>query len=111
MSYHDLDVVVHPHARLELARLPPREKEAVDNAIGKLRAAGTRLGAPYTSQAKGSTLRELRRRAGRSAWRALYARVGSAIVILAIGPEAQSNPRGFQRAIRSAATRLADLRP
>lgn len=106
-----LDVVFHPDARLELTRLSARDKEAVDNAIGKLRAAGTRLGAPHTSQIKGSRLRELRPRAGRSAWRAVYARVGGAIVILAIGPEAQSNPQGFRRTVRNAATRLESLQP
>jgi hypothetical protein len=52
-------------------------------------------------------LRELRLRAGRSAWRALYRRVGDVFVIAAIGPEAQADKRGFGRAVTAAQARLA----
>ncbi len=52
---------------------------------------------------------ELRPRAGRSAWRALYRQVGDVFVLAAVGPEAQSDPRGFDRAVRRALRRLADL--
>jgi hypothetical protein len=54
-------------------------------------------------------LRELRPRAGRSAWRALYRQVAKVLVVAAVGPEAQSDPRGFERAVRRALQRLADL--
>jgi hypothetical protein len=54
-------------------------------------------------------LRELRPRAGRSAWRALYRQVGEVFVVAAVGPEARSDPRGFERAVRRALQRLADL--
>lgn len=54
-------------------------------------------------------LRELRPRAGRSAWRALYRQVGEVLVVAAVGPEAQSDPRGFERAVRRALQRLAEL--
>jgi hypothetical protein len=54
-------------------------------------------------------LRELRPRAGRSAWRALYRQVGEVFVVASDGPEAQSDPLGFERAVRRALRRLADL--
>ena len=46
-------------------------------AVAKLEAFGDQLGAPHTSQVKGSQagIRELRPRSGRSPWRALYRRV------------------------------------
>ncbi|MGH4010899.1 MAG: hypothetical protein ACRDTH_22530 [Pseudonocardiaceae bacterium] len=43
---------------------------------------------------------------GRSAWRALYRRVGEVFVIAAIGPEAQAGKRGFGRAVAAAQARL-----
>jgi hypothetical protein len=49
------------------------------------------------------------RAAGRSAWQALYRQVGEVFVVAAVGPEAQSDPRGFDRAVRRAQRRLADL--
>lgn len=52
--------------------------------------------------------RELRPRAGRSPWRAFYARVGERFVIAAIGPEAESNPRSFEQAVALAARRLEE---
>jgi hypothetical protein len=51
-------------------------------------------------------LRELRPHAGRSPWRAFYRRVDAEIVIGAIGPEAQVDPRGFRRAVSAALSRL-----
>ena len=64
-------------ALAELRGLPVVERGAVMNAIAKLEAFGDQLGAPHTSQVKGSRsgIRELRPRAGRSAWRVLYRRV------------------------------------
>jgi hypothetical protein len=41
--------------------------------------------------------------------RVLYWRVGEVFVVAAVGPEAQSDPRGFERAVRRALQRLADL--
>ena len=54
-------------------------------------------------------LRELRPRAGRSPWRAFYRRVGGDVVIAAIGPEANVDPRAFRQAVRAAEDRLAEL--
>jgi hypothetical protein len=54
-------------------------------------------------------LRELRPRAGRSPWRVLYRRVGQVFVLAAIGPEAESDHRGFDQAARHAGSRLDEL--
>ena len=49
--------------REELRRLPAAERRAVMTAVAKLEAFGDRLGAPHSSQVKGSHagIRELRR--------------------------------------------------
>ena len=94
-------------ARREFHALPPAEREAMRNAIGKLEHAGEDLAYPHSSSVQGMThLRELRPRAGRSAWRGFYRRIGAEIVIGAFGPEAQADPSGFARAIRDADERL-----
>ncbi len=99
-----------PEARQERAALPNAERAALINADAKLGAFGPSLGYPHTSAVRGADrLRELRPRAGRSAWRALYRQVGEVFVVAAVGPEAQSDPRGFDRAVRLALERLADL--
>jgi hypothetical protein len=54
-------------------------------------------------------LRELRPRAGRSL-RALYGRVDDTFVVVAVGPEAQVDHRGFERVVRDGAQRLAEVR-
>lgn len=94
----------------ELHKLPIREKPAMANALDKLTELGLELSYPRSSQVKGSTFRELRPRQGRSPWRALYQRVGSCMVIAAIAPEAQSDDRGFERAIITATRRLTSYR-
>jgi hypothetical protein len=47
--------------------------------------------------------------AGRSSWRAFYRRVGDVHVIAAVGPEAEADKRGFDRAVTAAIARLAEL--
>jgi hypothetical protein len=98
-------------ALAELRGLPVAERGAVMNAIAKLEAFGDQLGWPHTSQVKGSRagIRELRPRAGRSPWRVLYRRVADAMVMLAVGPEAQHDQRGFDRAVRHAEERLKEI--
>lgn len=94
----------------ELEAIPAaKERTAIFNAIGKLEAVGIGLGYPHTSQVVGRQLRELRPRQGRSAWRAFYARVENVLIILAIGPEAKHNPRGFEAAVKEAERRLGQL--
>src|SRR3954452_23819860 len=104
------DVVYLEGVEEELLRLPKLERTAVIRAVEKLEAFGPQLGYPHTSAVRGWTgLRELRPRAGRSPWRALYRRVGEVFVIAAIGPEAGSDHRGFDQAARHAGFRLDAL--
>jgi len=103
-------VVFHPEAENELARLAATERVAMLNAVEKLKALGPTLPFPHQSNVQGSTgLRELRPRAGRSRWRGCYGQIGDVFVVAAIGPEAKVDPRGFTRAVRAAATRLAAI--
>lgn len=97
-------------AASEIAALPGSERTALENAITKLNEFGEALGYPHTSQVKGTALRELRPRRGRSPWRALYQRIGGDVfVIAAVGAEALHDPRGFRRAIMAAQQRLDSL--
>ena len=95
----------------ELRRLPAAERAAVMNAAAKLEAFGDQLGWPHTSQVRGSRagIRELRPRAGRSSWRVMYRRVARGMVMLAVGPEAEHDQRGFDRAVRRAEERLEEV--
>ena len=105
-----VDAFFHPGAEKELARLPDGEKLAMHHAVEKLEALGPRLPYPHQSGVKGAEgLRELRPRAGRSPWRALYRQVGGVMVVAAIGPEAKVNQRGFAAAVKRARARLAEL--
>jgi hypothetical protein len=93
----------------ELNELQIQERTAIVNAIQKLAVHGPTLSYPHSSDVRGvAGLRELRPRAGRSAWRALYRRVGNVFTIAAIGPEAQTNRRGFERAVAAALARLQE---
>jgi hypothetical protein len=56
-----------------------------------------------------TTLRELRLKGGRSRWRAFYRRVGDRLVVAALGPEAQADRYGFERAVTVACDRLEGL--
>jgi hypothetical protein len=103
-------VVYLPEARQERAALPKAERAALINADAKLGSFGPLLGYPHTNAVRGAgRLRELRPRAGRSAWRALYRQVGEVFVVAAVGREAQSDPRGFDRAVRRALDRLENV--
>lgn len=104
-------VAHHPAAEKELDQLPTGEKVAIDHAVEKLEVSGDQLRFPHSSAIEGADrVRELRSRAGRSAWRAFYRRIGDTMVIGAIGPEAVSNPRGFRRAVAYAEKRLAEVK-
>jgi len=86
-----------------------RERQAVERAADKLAIGGATLGHPHTSQVRGAdSLRELRPRAGRSPRRAFYRRIGAVLVIAAVGPEAEVDPRGFRATIAAAERRLAE---
>lgn len=104
-----MDVQLTPEAVDELKNLPPAERRALSKSIEYLETFGEALGYPHSSHVRGTTLRELRPRSGRSPWRAFYTRYRDALVILAVGPEALQNPRGFERSIRAAVDRLENL--
>jgi hypothetical protein len=92
--------------------MPAAERLALDHAVDKLAALGPQLPFPHQSSVRqGKGLRELRPRAGRSPWRALYRRIADVFVIAAVGPEAGADPLGFARAVTSALTRLEDVDP
>ncbi len=97
-----------PEAEQELAGLPAREIGAMINAEKKLRAFGPQLGSPHTSAVRGvsGTLRELRPRQGKSPWRGLYRQVGVEFLIAGIGPDGETDRRGFNQAAQRALERL-----
>jgi hypothetical protein len=104
----------HPEAATERdASWPPEEKVAMQHAVEKLAAAGPRLMHPHSSAVQGAAgkgLRELRPRAGRSRWRPIYRRASpNTFLILAVGPEAQIDQRGFDAAVSLAVARFAQL--
>lgn len=104
----------HPEADAERdASWPAEEKVAMLHAVHKLEATGPRLGHPHSSAIQGKLgqgLRELRPRGGRSRWRPIYRRVSpSTFVILAVGPEAQIDSRGFEAAVARAVERFERL--
>ncbi len=104
-------VVYLPEAELERERLSAKERNALYNATAKLEALGPALGYPHTSAVAATAgLRELRPRAGRSGWRALYRQVGDRFVIAAVAPEAKDDPPGFTRACVAAEERLNGLK-
>lgn len=105
-----MNVDIVPEAREELQALPPDELRAMFNALEKLQVVGAQLPYPHSSQVQGTQLRELRPRAGRSPWRALYQRLGDRLVVAAIAPEALHDSRGFDRAVRAAQRRLDAMR-
>jgi hypothetical protein len=103
-------VLYLPAARAERSKVPAAERVALDNAVRKLEAIGPDLPYPHSSAVKqADRLRELRPRAGRSPWRAIYRQCGEAFVIAAVCPEAQQDPRGFGRGCADAEERLAEL--
>lgn len=99
-----------PGAERERDALPASERQALYNAVAKLEAIGTALGYPHSSAVQSASgLRELRPRAGRSQWRALYRQVGDRFVVAAVGPEAMHDGKGFTRACAAASRRLSEL--
>ncbi len=80
------------------------------HAVEKLQALGPTLPFPHQSAVRGAgDLRELRPRAGRSGWRAFYRRIGNVFVIVAVGPEADADRRGFEGAVGAASARLQNI--
>jgi hypothetical protein len=104
------EVAFHEDAVGELLRLEAQDQEAIQHAREKLVAIGDRLPFPHQSAVRQSApLRELRPRAGRCRWRALYVRIDAGFVILAVVPEAQVDRRAFDRGVEAARRRLKEL--
>jgi len=103
-----MKVSVCDDAQDERSAMPINERTAMYNAFEKLEILGGRLGSPHSSSVRGvpETLNEVRPRAGKSPWRAFNRRIGSEMVIGAIGPEALVNSSGFRQAARVALARL-----
>jgi hypothetical protein len=104
-----MEIDVLPEAGDELLDLRRRdlaEYTALLQALRYLKLRGITLSYPWTSQVKGTDLRELRPRRGRSRWRAFYRRDGDLLRIGAIGPEANIDKRGFEAAVHRASNRL-----
>ncbi|TCJ33256.1 type II toxin-antitoxin system RelE/ParE family toxin [Parafrankia sp. BMG5.11] len=103
------DVVVHPDAVDELAKLPADERTAIDNALDKLRERGTDLPFSHTSAVVDADhLWELRPRGGDSPWRAFYRRMGAKLVV--VGANGHHDRRKYKRAVALAVERLNDLK-
>jgi hypothetical protein len=104
----------HPKAREEADAVPANERKALDRAVDKLASLGPLLAFPHSSKVMGGpggSLRELRPRAGRSPWRCIYQRIGDVFVVGAVAPEAMKDKAGFERAVRAAKSRLAEIEP
>jgi hypothetical protein len=83
------------------------DRNAVFQAIEKLRFLGPALSSPNMKSLKGERdLFELRPKRGASAVRPIYARIGGTFVILAVA----SDKNHLERAIEDARSRLARLR-
>jgi len=103
-------VVYLTDAELERDKLPAHERQALYNAVQKLKRIGPVLPYPHSSDVRGvSGLRELRPRRGRGPWRALYRQMGDIFVIAAVCPEAMVDEREFKKAGERALKRLEDL--
>lgn len=105
----------HPQAIVEKNAIENvRERVAIAHAIEKLKVDGPALAHPHQSTVlgeEGSGLRELRPRRGRSRSRPIYSRLeGKVFAVLAVGPEAEIDKAGFERAVRAARLRLTRLR-
>ena len=97
-------------AEHERDRLATGERVALDRAVRKLATLGPQLPFPHQSSVRqGHRLRELRPRAGRSQWRALYRRIGDVFVIGSVCSEAHVDSPAFARGVASAIKRLEEV--
>jgi hypothetical protein len=109
------EVVFHPDGHKELQLLKRQgdsDHAAVLAVIEKLKIHGPALKSPHQSGVKGDLgngLRELRPTGGRTLVRPLYRRFDNVYVILAIGPEAMIDERGFVNALKRAQERRKNI--
>ncbi len=120
LKHYDTSVIIGRVARVDYHKeaLKERDKMLIDNdktalraAVRKLELFGSRLPFPHQSKVVGSkVLRELRPKAGRSAFRALYAQVGrERFAVVAICSEAQHDRRAFNRGVKQGEMRLKEV--
>lgn len=102
-------VAYMPEAEQERADLPKAERAALINADAKLGAFGAQLGYPHKCCAQRGQAPRAAAKGRTQPVPGLYRQVGKVFVVGAIWPEAQSDPRGFDRAVRRALQRLAEL--
>lgn len=108
------EVKWHPAAQEEKRSIAEaKERVAIAHVIEKLQVSGPALRSPHQSAVmgeEGSGLRELRPRRGRSRWRPIYRRMDERLfAILSVGPEAEIDKPGYDRAVRTAKQRLGKL--
>ncbi len=99
-----------PAAAKEFGELTAREQVAVTNVVAKLKVHGPMLPFPHSADVRGAPgLRELRPRGGGSPTRPLYRRIGGVFLVAAIGPDGESDRRGFEAACRRATKRRNEV--
>lgn len=104
-------VVLHLEAVVDLEGLKDRHaRKAVLTIAGVLEHGGPTLTEPHSKSIKGAPkLRELRPGGGRVAVRPIYAQTDArTFTILAIGPEAIVDPRGFANTVDRARRRARE---
>lgn len=103
VEYHQLAVV-------EYAVLKDRkQRKGVLTVAEFLRQLGPKITEPHSKPVKGTSgLYELRPSGGKALVRPLYIRVNNTFKILAIAPEAQVDPSGFNSAVEKARGRAKD---
>ena len=83
-----------------------KSKKGVLTMADFLRQLGPKIKEPHSKPVKGTGgLNELRPSGGRALVRPLYVRIGDVYKIVAIAPEAQVDPSGFDAAVERARAR------
>lgn len=97
----------HHEAVEELAGIKDqKQRRAILTVVSHLFQLGDRLVMPHSRPVSGTKkLRELRPSGGQSVLRPLYAPIDDEYVVLTIGPEADTDPQGFRRAVERAQRR------
>lgn len=103
VEYHQL--AVEEYAALK----DKKQRKGVLTVADFLRQLGPKITEPHAKPVKGANgLYELRPSGGRALVRPLYIRVNNTFKILAIAPEAQVDPSGFDSAVDKARARAKD---
>jgi hypothetical protein len=104
------EVSWHAEAKKEHQELEAGDRVAVQHAVEKLKVDGVKLREPHQKAIMGKAgagLRELRPNSGKCPWRPIYRQFGPRLfVILAVGPEVNTDKQGYDRAVRHAQDRV-----